>query len=868
MGNLGDTFGLEFRNVIVVWSAAELLIRLPAFGLVAPSAPGTGLAAAASEAYISGLLRPALLPGPQQAVYEVNQTGCAPENDTSVAIMERCSKGLGLLIDVGTEAAMLVNATSSATVPTNFLIHFLSVSYFHNQPAPPGGGASAGAAGVGAASSSAAAVAGAGTAGAAEGGGSSSVTAIVVGCAVGGGMALMLLVALAATLRLRRRRQDRSSIGDDTGGTANAMVGPSAQTQVPASGGSCGEQTAAAPAGSPGPAPGAATAAVLAAPVGDSGNCISWPLVPSLVVPGGAAGDGGGGDGGGGGGRGAVHDASTCIVLAQLSHAHMAGGPAAAAAAAVAAGSAAAVGSVVAAAAAPSPSEHAAQKAPTAGGLDSSSPSYGWSTHSRTSAPYQSYTYEQQLQVVTHATPFRQALDVGVELRPADGGGDRGGAGTAGAVGAAGRYDAVTAAGVGAAPGRPAGAAGTARVAAASSGADALDRLPVLPHQYDVLMSGLRAEGRDVAVKLMLSVVEAEAAGEAAAAAAQHAAAEAAGKAAGAANTAGAGAASGGPVEGGRVSGLLGSFIAEVQILGRCDHPCITRLFAACVTPPHLALVMERCDTSLARLLYGGALGGGGGRGGGGGGGDGGGGDGGGGGQGAGGGTDAAGAPAGGAGGGAGRTDFVAAAGSAAEAGAGVVASGAAGGTQQPWSPPPGTQQPPGVNFLPLSKEVIRGLEYLHPTITHRDLKPDNVLLNRADAPRPEVKLADFGLSRMRAATQPTARPEAGTDYSLVAIAYAVTLQHARLPLRHLVAAGRCPPRLPRLIWDCWEPDPSRRPAAGEVWKRLLLCQEEVDRLVGPDCCESALCVPSSSTAAAAAAGSPAPGYEEAWWYG
>jgi hypothetical protein len=38
-----------------------------------------------------------------------------------------------------------------------------------------------------------------------------------------------------------------------------------------------------------------------------------------------------------------------------------------------------------------------------------------------------------------------------------------------------------------------------------------------------------------------------------------------------------------------------------------------------------------------------------------------------------------------------------------------------------------------------------------------------NILLNKADSDWPEVKLGDFGLSKIQLVTQPTMHPEAGT---------------------------------------------------------------------------------------------------------
>ncbi|KAG2498431.1 hypothetical protein HYH03_003689 [Edaphochlamys debaryana] len=41
----------------------------------------------------------------------------------------------------------------------------------------------------------------------------------------------------------------------------------------------------------------------------------------------------------------------------------------------------------------------------------------------------------------------------------------------------------------------------------------------------------------------------------------------------------------------------------EVEVLGRCDHPNVVRLFAACLAPPRPLLVMELCDTNLHSLM-------------------------------------------------------------------------------------------------------------------------------------------------------------------------------------------------------------------------------------------------------------------------
>ncbi|PNH11634.1 putative serine/threonine-protein kinase [Tetrabaena socialis] len=51
-------------------------------------------------------------------------------------------------------------------------------------------------------------------------------------------------------------------------------------------------------------------------------------------------------------------------------------------------------------------------------------------------------------------------------------------------------------------------------------------------------------------------------------------------------------------------SGSQDSFAQELEVLGRCRHPNIVRVLAACLAPPRPCLVMELMDTSLDKLLY------------------------------------------------------------------------------------------------------------------------------------------------------------------------------------------------------------------------------------------------------------------------
>ncbi|KXZ46120.1 hypothetical protein GPECTOR_47g398 [Gonium pectorale] len=231
---------------------------------------------------------------------------------------------------------------------------------------------------------------------------------------------------------------------------------------------------------------------------------------------------------------------------------------------------------------------------------------------------------------------------------------------------------------------------------------------------------------------------------------------------------------------------LMEALTQEVEVLGRCQHPNVVTLLAACLTPPRVCLVLERCDTSLDKLLYG--------------------------------------------------------------------------------SAPPGGLLPMD-QVLSIALDIARGLEYLHPTVVHRDLKPGNVLVNNPGTPQMVAKLSDFGLSRLRTTVAAvTQNVEVGTPefmapelysvtnnvvthkvdvYSfgvllwamlsgkrpweglqMVIIAVRVTMLKARPPLED-VPPDRLPPKLARLLRGCWDGEPERRPAAAELVKELLLVQEQ-----------------------------------------
>ncbi|KXZ51644.1 hypothetical protein GPECTOR_12g608 [Gonium pectorale] len=50
---------------------------------------------------------------------------------------------------------------------------------------------------------------------------------------------------------------------------------------------------------------------------------------------------------------------------------------------------------------------------------------------------------------------------------------------------------------------------------------------------------------------------------------------------------------------------LAASLAQEVEVLGRCRHRNVVTLLAACLEPPRYCLVMERCETSLDKLIHG-----------------------------------------------------------------------------------------------------------------------------------------------------------------------------------------------------------------------------------------------------------------------
>ncbi|KAG2443946.1 hypothetical protein HXX76_002285 [Chlamydomonas incerta] len=298
-------------------------------------------------------------------------------------------------------------------------------------------------------------------------------------------------------------------------------------------------------------------------------------------------------------------------------------------------------------------------------------------------------------------------------------------------------------------------------------GPEAADKVTLLPvvrgkGSFGKVYEGMY-QGDKVAVKVLTGLPEGDQAETAAARAA---------------------AAAGGAPAGPSVDRLLFALGQEVEVLGRCRHPNVVRLMAACLQPPRYCLVMELMETSLECMV----------------------------------------------------------------------------------NRAPGRLLPLHT-VLQISLDIARALEYLHPTVVHRDLKPGNVLINGAASDRPTAKLTDFGLSRLRHTVRSTAHPLAGTpayiapecydvnnrtvthqadmysfgvliytllagqepwrNYSVPAIAYKVAALRERPPLDQL-GDRRCPQPLRALIRQCFEHDPRRRPAAAEAAKELGVLEAQV----------------------------------------
>lgn len=169
------------------------------------------------------------------------------------------------------------------------------------------------------------------------------------------------------------------------------------------------------------------------------------------------------------------------------------------------------------------------------------------------------------------------------------------------------------------------------------------------------------------------------------------------------------------------------------------------------------------------------------------------------------------------------------------------------------------------VEILQLTHDMAAGLAYLHPSVVHRDLKPQNVLLDMEG----RAKLADFGISRVKDPTKSYLTqvtndngtplymaPEMfnGTRLDEKADVYALGVilnecytrrqpwrdsssHFFQIILKVAINGERpwldpdCPEPLRRLITKCWHQDPHMRPSCAEIMRLTeLLLQEEIMR--------------------------------------
>ncbi|PNX96557.1 PAS domain-containing/tyrosine kinase family protein, partial [Trifolium pratense] len=164
---------------------------------------------------------------------------------------------------------------------------------------------------------------------------------------------------------------------------------------------------------------------------------------------------------------------------------------------------------------------------------------------------------------------------------------------------------------------------------------------------------------------------------------------------------------------------------------------------------------------------------------------------------------------------------------------------------------------------LRMALDVARGMNYLHhrnPPIVHRDLKSSNLLVDK----NWNVKVGDFGLSKLKDATLLTTKSGRGTPQWMApevlrsepsneksdVFSYGVVLWEIMtqsIPwkdLNSLQVVGivgfmdrrldlpeGLDPHVASIINDCWQSDPEQRPSFEELIQRMMLAISRVTTL-------------------------------------